>query len=594
MRKLTFLLVTLIAGAFALQSSAENMTEAQAEQAKRDACAPMFRSAAIYDQLPSGYQSLGENSKIYYAIDSHYSVITGTHETINILGEIDGQYYSSTYNDAGYLMAMQVNGGTAGYIDCVNGSTMSGVAASVDIQPQGEVAARITISLTNNNNAAATVSVGMYGDVWIGTNDYAPIYRLNNAEGETYGLRMKQHTGEDSPLFCALFGEGVTGVTPVDDFWFGHFTYNYSAKAIVGNYDSSSVNYMVEGGSYDSAIGFCWKNRTIEAGETVDFSFLVSVGDVDFEEPIIPDDPEPGEDRFTYEVEAYNITAWNDLSVAHPAHIWGYYEHPYGQEGYIEYSVDGGEWIRIETPLTSGEDYDLSFDMMFNQDVTDIHTLDLRFTLGLGSYSDLDGLKWEDVRSMSLTVNPATQVYDGTPKIFVVTVGGVIDYTLGEDGEYTNPGTYSQSIWGVYEMETIGVNTVEFTVTKGQAEIDVVVPDDVEYDGLAHGATVTVVPGDAQPVVTYINAATGEILTEAPVECGVYIVVVSVPDTEYYTGIPETSYGQFSIYEGATGVEELMMGTEDNAAWYTIDGRRVAAPTERGIYIHNGKKYIVK
>ena len=594
MKKFTILLFALCASMFTTQLAAQSLSEQQAENAKRDAAGSMLRAAAIYTTLPDGYQSLGENSKIYYSIASHYSVITGTHETINILGEIDGKYYSSTYNDAGYLMAMQVNGGTANYIDCVNGSTMNGVAASVNIEPSGEVAAKITISVTNNNSVAATVNVGMYGDVWIGTNDYAPIYRLNNAEGETYGLRMKQTTAEDSPLFCALFGEGVTGVTPVDDFWFGHFGSNYSANAIVGNYETSSSNYMVEGGDYDSAIGFCWKDRTIEAGETVEFSFLVSVGDVDFEEPIIPDDPEPGEDRFTYNVEAINFDGWNDLSVAHPAHIWGYYAHPYGQNGYIEYSVDGGEWILIEDALVSGEDYDLPFNMMFNEDVTDIHTLDLRFTLGLGSYSDLDGLEWEDVRSMSLTVTPETQVYDGTPKIFVVTVGGVIDYTLGEDGEYTNPGNYSQSIWGVYEMATIGINTVEFSVEKGQAAIEVEVPDDVEYDGQAHGATVTVIAGDGEVTVTYMNVLTGEISTEAPSQTGVYAVIVEVADTEFYNGLDASSYGQFEIYEGTTAVQELNINNEDNAAWYTIDGRRVAAPTESGIYIHNGKKYIVK
>lgn len=113
-------------------------------------------------------------------------MITGSHETFNILGEIDGKYYSSTYNDAGYLPAMQVNGGTAQYIDCVNGTTINGVNATAKIEPSGEVAAKISFVLTNNGGNAATVNVGMYGDVWIGTNDYAPIYRLNNADGETY------------------------------------------------------------------------------------------------------------------------------------------------------------------------------------------------------------------------------------------------------------------------------------------------------------------------------------------------------------------------------------------------------------------------
>ncbi|MBQ9577712.1 MAG: hypothetical protein IJV11_12650 [Muribaculaceae bacterium] len=504
MKKLTFILLAMVFGMVSIQASEE--TDQKAEQLKREA-APTLRTAAIYNELPDGYVSLGDGSKVYYSVGTHYSVITGTHETINILGEIDGKYYSSTYNDAGYLMAMQVNGGTASYIDCVNGSTSRGVAATARIEPQGEVAAKITISLTNENADAVTVNVGMYGDVWIGTNDYAPIYRMNNAEGETYGLRMKQTSAEDSPLFCALFGEGVTGVTPVDDFWFGRFASNYSAGEIVGAY-TQSTDWMVEGGNYDSAIGFCWKNRPIQAGETVEFSFVVSVGDVDFEEPITPD--EPGQDIFTYDVVVEDIEAWNDLAVAHPAYIMGHYEHPYGQEGYIEYQVDGGEWIRIPTPLTSGEDYNLPFDIFFNQGITTIHTLNLRFTLGLGSYTDLEGLEWVDVRSYVVEDAVPSFPYDGNPKIFVVTVNGM-PVVIGDNDEYVNPGTYTVVVAeGNYNENTIGIQTITFVI------------------------------------------------------------------------------------ENTTAVEEISVSNEDNGAWYTVDGCRVAAPTQRGIYIHNGKKYIVK
>ena len=590
MKKTSFLLLAMAFGLFGM--NAQTAQEQKAELAKRDA-APTLRAAAIYNELPSGYQSLGEGSKIYYSRATHSSVITGSHETFNILGEIDGKYYSSTYNDAGYLPAMQVNGGTAQYIDCVNGTTINGVNATAKIEPSGEVAAKISFVLTNNGDNAATVNVGMYGDVWIGDNDYAPIYRLNNADGETYGLRMKQNTEENSPLFCALFGEGITGVTPVDAYWFGHFGSNYSANAIVGNYSTSSSNWMVEGGNYDSAIGFCWKDRTIAPGETVEFSFLVSVGDIDFEDPIIPDDPEPGEDRFTYEVSVENIDAWNDLNVAHPANISGYYEHPYGQEGYIEYQVDGGEWIRIETPLTSGENYSLDFDMFFNTDIMTTHTLNLRFTLGLGTYTDLEGLSWTDVRSFDID-GFEDRYYNGEPQIYNVTINGE-SFTVGGDGmeTYMYPGYYNYRYDGDYYENTIGVQIVEFQIFKGEPQITVVVPENVEYDGQAHGATVTVIAGDGAVTVTYVNLATGAESTEAPTEVGQYAVIVEMAETDYYEGIPATSYGQFEIYDKSTAVEEISIATEDNGAWYTIDGRRVAAPAERGLYIHNGKKVIV-
>ena len=237
----------------------------------------------------------------------------------------------------------------------------------------------------------------------------------------------------------------------------------------------------------------------------------------------------------------------------------------------------------------------MPFDMFFNPEVADIHTLELRFTLDLGSYTELDGLEWEDVHSMSLTVDPDVQAYDGTPKTFVVTVGGVIDYTLGENGEYINPGDYSFSIEGVYEYNTIGINTVDFSVDKGQSVVDVQMPEAaIEFDNQPHGANVTLVTGDGNLTVTYLNTVTGQTSSEAPTAVGVYIVLVEVSETDFYYGIAPTPYGPFEIYAEETGIEELNINSEDNGAWYTIDGRRVAAPIERGIYIHNGKKYIVK
>lgn len=48
----------------------------------------------------------------------------------------------------------------------------------------------------------------------------------------------------------------------------------------------------------------------------------------------------------------------------------------------------------------------------------------------------------------------------------------------------------------------------------------------------------------------------------------------------------------------ATGITTLSVdaqGTKDVPTWYTLEGRRLLGkPTQRGIYIHNGKKYMIK
>lgn len=593
MKKLTFLLVALMVSSFAMQVNAQ------------PAKAPM--RSKIFNSLPGGFTQVG-NTSIYVSVTAREAAGPGVQTGYSILGRIgtgsNTRYYSSTYESngflglfpqagAGFIAAFQVNGGTAHYFNAETGSTYDGVRMTSRIDAQGDVAAVITYTLTNINTDGDTVKVnaGVWGDIMIGNNDRAPLEQLKNTQDYVYGIKMKYENTPNTPLLCMLFGDGVTGVvSPADDYWFGHYLNNYSAAQMAGNYDTNISNYMQENGNYDCGLGFCWKDREIAPGESIELSFVISVGEIEYEEPFVP-----GDDRFEYDVEAYNIEAWNDLTVAHPAHVWGYYEHPYGQTGYIEYRVDGnrGDWTRIVTPLISGEEFDLPFDMYFNPDVTDIHRLELRFTDGLGNYSDMDGLQWEDVRSFGLTVAPEVQVYNGQPQIFVVTVGGVIDYTIGEDGKYTNPGTYSESIYGVYEMETIGIATVEFTVDKGQPDFTVIVPDDVEFDGKAHGATVNVVAG-GDYTITYLNTVTGEVLTEAPVACGIYAVIVEMTENEFYYGKEATSYGTFEIYDTDTAVNEITVVNEDNAAWYTIDGRRVAAPTAPGLYIHNGKKYIVK
>lgn len=575
MKKLTFLLLALMAVAFV----------SQADDLKKEPT-----RADIYNTLPSGYQQLG-NTSIYYSITRRPAAGPGYQTGVSILGKINGKYYSSTYESyggpgAGFIAAMKVDNNPAVYVNGANGTTDHGVSFVTSIEPQGEVAARIVYTLTNTNNQAVTVNAGVWGDIMIGNNDYAPLERLRNSQEAVYGIKMKYSTDQNSPLLCALFGGGVTGVTPIDDYWFGRYNYNYYPSQIVGNYSTNISNYMQENGNYDCGMGFCWKNRVIEPGESIELSYLISVGEIDIEEPIVP-----GEDRFTYEVEAYNIDAWNDLGTGHPAHIWGYYEHPYGQNGYIEYQVDGGEWIRIEQPLLSGEDYDLEFIMRFDLENITLHTLNLRFNDGLDNYTELNGLSWTDVRSFNVE-GFEDRTYNGEPQIYNVTYDGET-YVVGTDGDYVEPGDYFYQIFGNYDMNTIGIYTVEFSIDKGQTDILVTLPEDAMYDGEPHAATVVVVVGDGTPIVTYVNVATGEVLTEAPVEVGIYDVIVEVPETDYYYGLEADSYGQFQIYRKSTAVEELTIN-EDNGAWYTIEGIRVNAPSQRGIYIHNGKKYIVK
>ena len=596
MKKFTILLVALIAGVCIMQAAPGK--------------APM--RSAIFNSLPSGFQQLG-NTSIYYNVSEREAAGPGEQTGYSILGKIGDQYYSSTYEaneshlfyteyheGAGFIAAFQVNGGNANYLNAATGTNANGVNMKARIEPQGEVCARIVYTLTNNNNEAVTVNAGVWADIMIGNNDEAPLECLKTSTGATYGIKMKYRNEENSPLLCALFGEHLTGVTPADDYWFGFFSTNWHAGEICGNYSnyvyptatnwgqSYAQYYMVENGNYDSGLGFCWKDREIQAGESIELSYLISVGEIDFEEPIIPD-PEPGEDIFTYNIEAFDCDAWNDLSADHPIHVWGHYEHPYGQAGYLEYQVDDENGWHSMGELTSGEDYEFNFNISFNENRTTDHVIAVRFNDGLDNYTELDGLSWIDVRSFEATGTDA--VYNGMPQTFVVTINGE---TFTYETDYVVPGEYNVGTYeGAFEDNTIGVKDIIVNIDKAPCQYEVILPfEKIEYDGEAHGATVIVPEGSGDVTIIYENAISGERTTEAPVEPGLYDVYIIITEGEYYYGIDETNVGQFEITAPETAVEELSTSTMDNGAWYTIDGRRVAAPTN-GVYIHNGKKYVI-
>ena len=49
------------------------------------------------------------------------------------------------------------------------------------------------------------------------------------------------------------------------------------------------------------------------------------------------------------------------------------------------------------------------------------------------------------------------------------------------------------------------------------------------------------------------------------------------------------------IVEGTTGIEPLSISPEGESTWYSIDGRKLQGkPTAKGMYIHNGRKEVVK
>lgn len=345
---------------------------------------------------------------------------------------------------------------------CNNGEIYNGVLFSSYVEQQGELA-RMCYSLTNRNSVDVTISLGAYADVMIGSNDRAPISRRKDQLENTYGLTMKDGYGAQ---LCVLFGAGLAGVSKVDDFWFGNYGYNNNAYNIVGNYERSD-NFMIENGSYDSAMGWCWKNRTIPAGATVVFSYLIGVGDVRLEPnssfEVTPDDPD----------------GWNDLSRPHKLTLSGEYESPAGIDGMIEYAVeDSEEWKALTDTLASGEEFTAELIAMFNPE-KDTHTIRFRTVDAVGNTTMLTPIIYKDV-CFHEVAGIENKVYNYGDSIYQTNLTCDLaegQYVVSEYHNNVNAGTATFMVQGVFPL-TIGRRTYSFEISPLALEGGIVLPED--------------------------------------------------------------------------------------------------------------------
>jgi len=390
-----------------------------------------------YD-APYGYQQLGTTDLFYRQ----------NYESIDFIGRFNSRYYSSTYSDGGYKLAIKVGTNYPTSVDCLNGTTVDNVSCSVSVVPQGDLG-RVIYTVTNSSDSEVIVSLGTHADVMIGSNDSAPISRRIDTLGNTYGLTMMDGGGTQ---LCVLFGSGLVGVNTVSDFWFGHYSLNRDASQMVGNYSSGS-NYMVENGSYDSGMGWCWKDRTIPANSSVEFSYLIGVGEVNLEPnssfEVTPDDPE----------------GWNDLSRPHRLTLEGDYESPAGQNGKIEYAVeDSEEWIALTDELESGSSFTATLVALFNPELP-VHTIRFRTVDAVGNTSMLTPITYKDVSFQEIQ-GIENKVYNWGDSIYQTVISCELmsdQYEIANYRNNVNAGVASFNIEGVFPF-TIGRKTYNFTI----------------------------------------------------------------------------------------------------------------------------------
>ena len=80
------------------------------------------------------------------------------------MGYFEGSYYSSTFADRGYYVALKVDDGSAQWVNCTDGSNVDGVTFQAIVEEQAELA-RVTYQLTNTNDRDVCISMGTHADV---------------------------------------------------------------------------------------------------------------------------------------------------------------------------------------------------------------------------------------------------------------------------------------------------------------------------------------------------------------------------------------------------------------------------------------------
>ena len=417
----------------------------------------LVQARSVSSSVPYGYTQVGNTMLYFYQSSS----------SIDIQGCYNGMYYGSTYGNGGYKVAMQVNDGSATQVDCLNGSTIDGVSFSAVVEPQGELA-RICYVVTNTTEQDVSVSLGTHADVMIGSNDRAPISRRIDTVGSTYGVTMKDGNGAQ---LCVLFGSGLAGVTSVSDYWFGYYGTNNSAYNMVGNYSSGS-NYMEENGSYDSGMGWCWKNRTVPAGETMVFSYLIGVGEVNLEPnssfEVTPDDPE----------------GWNNLLLPHRLTLEGTYESPAGLDGMIEYAVeDSEEWLPLTEMMPSGSTFSESLVATFDVN-REKHVIRFRTVDNVGNATMLHPIEYLDVACREYH-GVTDQTYTGDSLFQTVECDGMESSHITTSGysNNVNAGIATFYIEGVFPY-TIGRKASFFRINPAPLMGDIELSDmDFVYNG---------------------------------------------------------------------------------------------------------------
>ncbi len=205
---------------------------------------------------------------------------------------VNGEDKSTTYGDGGYYVRLKLGTGDAYNFDNMQKDTEKYLTSSgpadnpsdailgVQVHPEfvagQNQAIDVTFTVTNHSDESQTFSLGSGADVQIANDDGAVITMLNDGvgftmlEGEETGP-LEENREALRYVFLGKPTEEFPEITSVDAMGVG----NWDTQFYTENAFSNGWTY--EQGA-DSAMVFSWTDRTIKAGESMDFTVVYMLG----------------------------------------------------------------------------------------------------------------------------------------------------------------------------------------------------------------------------------------------------------------------------------------------------------------------------
>lgn len=159
----------------------------------------------------------------------------------------------------------------------------------VPVQIKGDKFLQINISIKNTNSYAKEISLATCSDIQVADDDNAAT--SFNGNGFTM-TNMYCETSDNYPFGTVptatlnVYAKDVPGyVTDADAVYIGHFVYRKEhiwLNNVLGDKTTNYNKYTHGGtsgeGELDSGFSIAWKNRTIAAGQTQTYSYIIGIG----------------------------------------------------------------------------------------------------------------------------------------------------------------------------------------------------------------------------------------------------------------------------------------------------------------------------